>query len=172
MSLTTWTLGDIDRDIWLDEFHVTAAEVGHEGNYSITKRTLRGGLREGVEVIDVNNGRLRFRVLPTRGMGLWRVEAGERVLGWQSPVRGPVHPQFVPLDAPSGIGWLAGFDELVVRCGLESNGAPQFAADGRLELPLHGRIANLPAHHVEASVDTEAGLLAVTGTVDEARLFG
>ena len=47
-------------------------------------------------------------------------------LGWKSPVHGPVHPNFVPLNEPSGLGWLDGFDELFVRCGLESNGAPDF----------------------------------------------
>ena len=36
------------------------------------------------------------------------------------------------MGEPSGLGWLDGFDELLVRCGLESNGAPEFDADGRV----------------------------------------
>ena len=28
------------------------------------------------------------------------------------------------------MGWLEGFDELMCRCGLESNGAPDLAANG------------------------------------------
>ena len=71
-------------------------------------------------------------VLPTRGMGIWRVTAAGRSgtadVGWKSPVRGPVHPAFVDLGEPSGLGWLDGFDEFFVRCGLESNGAPDFDA--------------------------------------------
>ncbi|NOY28743.1 MAG: DUF4432 family protein [Planctomycetes bacterium] len=107
-------------------------------------------MSDGVQVIEVDTGRMRLSILPTRGMGIWRAELpdGER-LGWKSPVHGPVHPKFVPLTDPSGLGWLDGFDELVVRCGLESNGGPAFDEEnGRLVYPLHGRIANRPAHHV------------------------
>ena len=32
---------------------------------------------------------------------------------------------------PGGLGWLEGFDELFVRCGLDSNGPPLFDAQGR-----------------------------------------
>lgn len=71
-----------------------------------------------------------------------------------------------------GIGWLNGFDELVVRCGLESNGAPDFSADGKLLYPLHGKIGNTPAHKVEVSIDGDSGEIIVSGEVDEARLFG
>ena len=55
------------------------------------------------------------------------------------------------------------------RCGLLSNGAPQFDSHGTLQYPLHGRIANLPAHRVVVEADAESGELAVTGVVDECR---
>jgi len=168
----TWTLTDTARDLHLDEFTITAAELGQAGSFGIRKRTLHGGLREGVDVVELDNGLLRATIVPTRGMGLWRVAAGELFLGWQSPVAGPVHPHWVPVWEPSGIGWLSGFDELLVRCGLTSNGAPQFDDQGRLQYPLHGQIANLPAWHVEASYDAATHTLSVTGVVDEARLFG
>jgi hypothetical protein len=70
---------------------------------------------------------------------------------------------------PSGLGWLEGFDELLTRCGLLSNGAPQFDSRGALQHPLHGRIANLPAQRVVVEADPESGELAVTGVVDECR---
>ena len=93
-----------------------------------------------------------------------------RSIGWKSPVRGPVHPSLVDLGEPSGLGWLDGFDELFVRCGLESNGAPEFdEKTGRLKYPLHGRIGNKPAHHVEVSVDGDSGEIKVTGVVEESR---
>jgi galactose mutarotase-like enzyme len=72
---------------------------------------------------------------------------------------------------PSGLGWLDGFDELLVRCGLESNGAPDFGDRGVLKYPLHGRIANRPAFHVEVHVDAQAGEIAVTGQVEESRFL-
>jgi hypothetical protein len=133
-------------------------------------RTCRGSRSEGVHVVEVDNGALCIDVLPTRGMGIWRVRRGDKTLGWKSPVRGPVHPSFVPLFDPSGLGWLEGFDELLCRCGLESNGAPDFdAGTGKLLYPLHGRIANLPAHHVELIVDEAAGHISLRGVVDETR---
>jgi galactose mutarotase-like enzyme len=123
-------------------------------------------------VVEVDNGTFRFVVVPTRGMGIWNAMLGAMRLGWKSPVKGPVHPAFVHFNEASGIGWLDGFDELLVRCGLESNGAPDFNPNGSVRSVLHGRIANIPAHKVEVSVDGDSGELAVTGVVDEARLFG
>jgi galactose mutarotase-like enzyme len=97
---------------------------------------------------------------------------GDLQLGWKSPVKGPVHPAFVRLGEPGGLGFLDGFDELLCRCGLENNGAPEFAANGALRYGLHGKIANTPAHYVGVTIDGESGEITVTGTVDEARLFG
>jgi hypothetical protein len=110
------------------------------------QQRLHGGLSDGVDLIRVKCGDVTLTLLPTRGMGIWKVWVGDEEIGWKSPNRGPVHPKFVPLTEPGGLGWLDGFDELLVRCGLESNGAPEFDASGRLKYPLHGRIANRPAH--------------------------
>jgi len=173
MPKKTWTLTDIQRDVYVDEIAITPADIGGgAAGYSVNKRTLRGGLRDGVDVIEVDNGTLRFVVIPTRGMGIWRATLGQMELGWKSPVAGPVNPGFVRLWEPSGLGWLDGFDEMLCRCGLESNGAPEFDQQGELVYPLHGRIANIPAHKVEVTVDGDSGEIAVTGTVDESRLLG
>ncbi|MGA2621292.1 MAG: aldose 1-epimerase family protein [Thermoguttaceae bacterium] len=173
MATKTWTLIDHDRDIFVDQITLGPEQVGGPATgYSVVKRRLSGGLSQGVDVIEVRSGDFRFTVIPTRGMGIWRAGLAGLELGWKSPVRGPVHPAFVHLWEPSGIGWLDGYDELLVRCGLESNGAPEFDPGGRLRYPLHGRVANLPAHKVEVGIDGESGQIAVSGTVDEARLFG
>jgi hypothetical protein len=83
---------------------------------------------------------------------------------------GPVHPKFVQLSDRGGLGWLAGFDELLCRCGLASNGPP--GADGRTPLTLHGRIANLPAQAVEVRVSLDPPYeLSVIGEVEETALF-
>ena len=150
--------------------------AGSPRGWSIVARRLEGGRRDGVDVVELECGALRLTLLPTRGMGIWKAwwrgEGGELELGWKSPVRGPVHPRFVPLAEPSGFGWLDGFDELLCRCGLESNGAPERDARGVLRWPLHGRIANSPAHEVDVTIDGDAGTIAVRGVVDETRLFG
>ncbi|QEG33585.1 aldose 1-epimerase family protein [Bythopirellula goksoeyrii] len=170
MLAKTWTLIDSTRGIHESDFDLVPADIAAVGNWRITQRTLHGGLSEGVDLIEINNGRMSLFVLPTRGMGIWKATIGDdQTLGWRSPVRGPVHPMFVPITDESGFGWLEGFDELVVRCGLESNGAPEFDEKGRLKYPLHGRIANRPAHHVEVTVDEKAGTIKLRGVVEETR---
>lgn len=143
----------------------------HGGSIEVRRGRFRGGAAEGVEVIRLDTGPAQLMVLPTRGMGVWRLHCQGVPFGWQSPVRGPVHPTLVPVWDPSGLGWLEGFDELLVRCGLESNGAPEFDANGRLRYPLHGRVANLPAGRLTVEIDADAGLLSLTGEVIESRLF-
>lgn len=170
MAAQTWTLTDTACDLHHSEFRITAEDVpGAGGGWSVTKRTLRGGLSDGVDVVEVDNGKMQIAILPTRGMSVWKAKIGDDVLGWRSPVRGPVHPQFVPVFDPGGFGWVEGFDELMVRCGLESNGGPDFNEQGRLLYPLHGRIANRPAYRVEVVVDDETGTITVRGMVEETR---
>ena len=131
---------------------------------SVEYELARGGLSDGVEVLTLVNGDAKIRVIPTRGMSVWEMTLGEQRLGWKSPVRGPVHPKFVDVGEPSGLGWLDGFDELLVRCGLESNGAPEFSENGALKYPLHGRIGNKPAHLVDVSIDVyPAEVVALLG---------
>jgi hypothetical protein len=165
-----WVLTDVSRRIWRDNFSVAASPelklVGSDG-WSVSKYTLRGGTADGVDVLDLNNGRLSVSILPTRGMGLWRGTCDGLDLGWKSPVAWPVHPAFVNAVDRGGIGWLAGFNELLCRCGLDANGPPS------KEGTLHGRIANIPAHFVDVSVSTEgAGTISVSGIVDETMMFG
>ena len=170
MPSQTWTLTDVACDIHKNDFRISADDIpGMEGSWSVTQRTLQSGLSEGVDIVEIDNGQMRLVVIPTRGMGIWKARIGDETLGWRSPVRGPVHPKFVPLFDPSGLGWLEGFDELVVRCGLESNGAPEFDEQGHLRYPLHGRIANRPAYQVEVTVDDEAGAITLSGKIEETR---
>jgi hypothetical protein len=132
-----------------------------------------------VDVIEVHNGALSFTLLPTRGMGLWRGAYRGQFLGWRSPVQGPVHPAFVNSHDRGGLGWLAGFDEWLCRCGLASNGPPgedvvtdRAGHTTRTPLTLHGRIANLPAGYVEVRVGLDPPYeLCVRGEVEESALF-
>lgn len=171
MTRQTWVLADAQNDSAVQEqVSLSQSDMpGSSGLWQVELRTLRGGLSDGVDVVEIDNGRIRLFVLPTRGMSIWKVRLGEFDLGWRSPVRGPVHPKFVPLFDPSGLGWLEGFDELLVRCGLESNGAPEFNEQGQLAYPLHGRIGNRPAHFVDLTVDDSAETITLRGIVEESR---
>lgn len=173
------TLTDTEAGIHRPTFQLEAGDLPSvEGDWRIVKYTLRGGLQEGVDVIEVDNGALSFAVLPTRGMGIWRGWYGDLALGWDSPVKDPVHPAFVDLNDRGGLGWLKGFNEWIVRCGLDSNGAPgedvvidNNGNEARVFLPLHGKIANTPARKVAVAVH-EDGTLEISGEVDESMMFG
>src|SRR5262245_5308109 len=176
MPAKTWLVIDQQQNFvrGAQPFRASAGGELPGGSWSVQGNTLAAGLSAGVDVLTIDNGAMTLDVLPTRGMGIHRVaikgDAQVQAIGWQSPIRGPVHPSLVDLGEPSGLGWLDGFDEFFVRCGLESNGAPDFdAKTGRLLYPLHGRIANRPAHEVALAVDSDKQQIAVRGVVDETR---
>ncbi len=166
-------LTDVAQDHWTERWAVHSTQFpAAKGTWSVTKRTLRGGRRDGVDLIEIDNGALAFSIIPTRGMGIWKGAYQGNRLGWDSPTQdGPIHPSLVDLGADGGIGWLEGFDELLARCGLANNGAP--FVEGNAIHPLHGRIANLPAHYVAVHVEDQAPhTITVEGHVPETRLFG
>jgi hypothetical protein len=167
--MPSFTLTDLATDTWVESLALdsTSVSLASDHAWSVTKRTLRGGRREGVDLIVLDNGALSLAIVPTRGMGLWRGRYRGDELGWTSPVLdGPVNPTFVHLADRGGLGWLDGFDELMVRCGLDNNGAPY---EGHA---LHGRIANIPAHHVSVHVDdAPPHAITVEGRVAESTLF-
>lgn len=174
MSVVQHELLNVDQRI-----HDTRSRLSSANNSaSVSMHRLLGGLSDGVDVVTVNNGRLSLRLLPTRGMGVWKGEVDGIPLGWNSPVERPVNPAFVDPMRRGGIGWLDGFNELICRCGLGWHGAPGtdtiLDENGNLIsehfLPLHGRIANSPAHRVSARIDSDR--ITVTGVVDEGCLFG
>src|SRR4051812_49205774 len=143
----SWVLTDVHNDVWLESFSVgnDSVRLGTPHDWSIRKRTLRGGLRDGIDLVEVHNGALSYSILPTRGMGLWHGEYRGNFLGWRSPVRGPVHPKYVNQEAGGGIGFLQGFDEWLCRCGLSSNGPPgedaftdRAGKQWKAKLTLHG----------------------------------
>jgi Domain of unknown function (DUF4432) len=156
---------------WNTDSPLTMDVETRSGNFRTRHGYFVGGAANQVEVIEVDSGAVRVIILPTRGMSIWKMESDGIEFGWHSPVSGPVHPALVPIFDPSGIGWLEGFDELVVRCGLESNGAPEHDEQGRLRYPLHGRIGNLPANSLSIEYDEASGRLEVIGEVLESRLF-
>ena len=151
------------------ESPITVQSAG--GDFHIQRLRLIDGASCGVELLLVDTGKVRAAICPTRGLGLWKANIDGLDCGWKSAVEGPIHPSFVALDDGSGLGWLDGFDELLVRCGLRSFGAPDFDAHGHLKVGLHGRVANLPARNVQINVDHAHSLLEVSGEVHETRFL-
>ncbi len=167
-------LVDVDANLSVKEWKLTPLDAGDNSGkaaWSVVKRTLSGGRQEGVDIIEVDNGAMKFTVVPTRGFNIWTAHAGDLRLGWDSPVKEIVHPKFVSLSERGGLGWLNGFGEWISRCGLESMGAP--CKDGNLVLTLHGRINYIPASHVEVCFEpTPTPRIVLRGIVDESLMFG
>ncbi|MCA9138291.1 MAG: aldose 1-epimerase family protein [Planctomycetales bacterium] len=147
-------------------------------NWSVSKRTLHGGKQDGVDLITIDNGVMQIDVIPTRGMNVYEVRSGDIRLGWDSPVDEIVHPALIDLESRGGLGWLEGFNEWMVRCGLEFAGHPgtdEFVTNtgdtATMELTLHGKIGNIPASEVEVVVDSNRpGRIRLRGVVYE-KLF-
>src|SRR3974377_808226 len=96
--MPTFLLTDVSHEVWEESLTVDARKLGlAEGApWLVTKRCLRGGRHDGVDLIVVDNGALRFSIVPTRGMGLWKGFYQGIFLGWESPiVDGPVPPALV-----------------------------------------------------------------------------
>ncbi|MGA1196053.1 MAG: aldose 1-epimerase family protein [Candidatus Latescibacterota bacterium] len=177
-----FVLTDVEQAQWIDAWDVDekTLPLGTGHTWRVQKTTLKGGLQDGVDLIEVDNGALSFFIVPSRGMGIWKGIYRGIPLGWESPVRDLVHPSFVELNDRGGLGWLKGFNEWIVRCGLDSNGAPgkdvvidNNGNEAEVFVPLHGKIANTPARHVEVRIDLASPhRITVVGIVDETMMFG
>jgi hypothetical protein len=176
------TLTSVAQNLRTETWRITNQDLPLEGAkpWSVIQTTLHGGKQEGVELITVDNGALQITVIPTRGLGVLRVVAGDVRLGWDSPVKEVVHPQYVNLPTRGGLGWLEGFNEWLVRCGLEYAGHPgkdkfinNVGDEAEMDLTLHGRIGNIPASEVEVAIDrAPPHRIRVRGRVDERCFYG
>ena len=168
--------------IHVESWKITSRELGLQSGvaFSVEKLTWHGGKQEGVDLIVIDNGRLRIRIIPTRGMGILDVKREDIRLGWDSPVKEVVHPRHINLHDRGGLGWLEGFNEWLVRCGLEFAGQPgkdsfinNLGEAAEMDLTLHGKIANIPASEVEVLIDQVPPYrIRVRGRVDERMFYG
>jgi hypothetical protein len=170
------------RGINIETWQITSSEITPDCpvHWALHKYTLHGGKQEGVDLIVVNSGKVRIAVCPTRGMGIISVTSGDLRLGWDSPVKEIVNPRNINLQMRGGLGWLEGFNEWLVRCGLESAGHPgtdkfinNVGDEATMDLTLHGRVANIPASEVEVVVGRQAPYrIHIRGRVDERAFYG
>ena len=155
------------KNVNAGNFEIKSSDYGYDTPaWSIKKYTLHGGLQEGVEIIEIDNGEMLITVIPTRGMNVMSIKSKDITLGWDSPVKEIVHPKNVNLNYNGGLGWLDSFNEWMVRCGIEYSGHP--GEDNGRQLTLHGRIAHIPASEVKVSVEAVAPhRITLTGLVQE-----
>lgn len=163
-----FTLTDTVGGIELADWAVTSADLGFTDGtpFEIVKRTLSGGRQQGSTLVTIRAGRFSVTVIPTRGMSILKASLDGVEFGWASPVDEVVHPAFMRLGERNGLGWLEGFNELMVRCGYEWTGHPM--VDGDKVYTLHGRAGNTPASKVEVRISRAAPhRIALRGLIKE-----
>ena len=173
----TWIITDSCSSFSASDFAIAGKELGLGGAASCRKRTLSGGRQTGVELIELSNGIVSLRVCPTRGMGIIDGSFGGHFLGWHSPVREIVHPQYINLYDLGGRGCHYGFNELLNRGGIEWSGAMgddevvnNMGNRSRVFLPLHGKVGWSPASRVVLTARDDS--LILEGDIPEQNVFG
>lgn len=162
----TFVLTDTVTNVEIPDWASTQADLSIPPPLAVRKRTLHGGRQEGSTLIEIETEAMNVSVIPTRGMSVLAASSGDVDLGWSSPVDEVVHPKFIDLQQRGGLGWLDGFNELMVRCGFEWSGHPS-AEDGVLRT-LHGRSGNTPASTVVVQIEKAAPhTVLVRGLVKE-----
>ncbi|AOR63026.1 aldose 1-epimerase family protein [Pectobacterium wasabiae] len=156
LSAQTFVLTDAESSVEKGNWQISSDALKIKNQrFSIEQKVLHGGRQEGSKVITITsqNG-LKIALSPTRGMNLLHVTGKNIRLGWDSPVDEVVNPNTINLESRNGLGWLEGFNEMMVRCGFEWTGHP-VVSDGMI-YTLHGRAGNTLASKVVVEVSDNA----------------
>lgn len=162
-----FVLIDNEKGIAKGNWSISDKDVSVKGKtFKVENTVLQGGKQQGSEVITISSGDFSIKLSPTRGMGILAVEGDGIRMGWDSPVDEVVNPANINLESRGGIGWLDGFNEMMVRCGFEWTGHA-VAADGMM-YTLHGRAANTPVSKLIVDIDENAPYtITVKGLIKE-----
>lgn len=167
-SAKTWVLTSAEQGTDKGNWQVNSSELKFHGKpFSIEQKVLHGGKQEGSKILEIRSqDGLTITLVPTRGMNLLRVEGFGTRLGWDSPVKEVVNPAFINLESRNGLGWLEGFNEMMVRCGYEWTGHP-VNDKGRI-YTLHGKAGNTPVSQLEVEVaDAAPHEIRIRGLIKE-----
>ena len=122
----TWVLTSAEEGMDKGNWQISSDQLKvKDHTFSIEQKVLHGGKQEGSKILTIRSkDGLTITLSPTRGMNLLRVEGFGSRMGWDSPVKEVVNPAFINLESRNGLGWLEGFNEMMVRCGYEWTGHP------------------------------------------------
>lgn len=156
LAAKDFVLTDTTANIQTLQWKVSNQDLGltQAPAFTVEQKTLHGGKQEGSQLIRISTPKLDVELIPTRGMDIHEIRSNGVRFGWKSPVDEIVNPAYMNLEMRNGLGWLDGFNEMMVRCGYEWTG---HAVDenGRM-YSLHGRAGNTPASKVVVTVDEKA----------------
>lgn len=162
-----FVLTDTEKNIAKGNWSISNQDLGVNGNkFTIQNTVLKGGKQDGTELLTISSDDFTIKLIPTRGLGILSVVGDGVRMGWDSPVDEVVNPKYINLESRGGIGWLDGFNEMMVRCGFEWTGhAAQ--ADGMM-YTLHGRAQNTPVSKLIVEIsDKKPHTITVKGLIKE-----
>lgn len=168
VTAKTWVLTNAEQGIDKGDWKISSSQLNaNDKPFSIEQKVLHGGKQEGSKILIISSqDGLTITLSPTRGMNLLYTEGFGSKMGWDSPVKEVVNPAFINLESRNGLGWLEGFNEMMVRCGYEWTGHP-VTADGQL-YTLHGKAGNTPASRVEVEIaDAAPHEIRIRGLIKE-----
>ncbi|MCF7853598.1 MAG: aldose 1-epimerase family protein [Candidatus Pacebacteria bacterium] len=131
---------------------------------------LMDGREQGVRTADVRNGGgLTFTVLLDRGMDIGAADYQGTPLAFLT-AGAFGHPAYF---SEHGTEWLRNWGGgLVTGCGLRNVGGPSHDNNG--DLPMHGRLSNLPAQNIRTAREWTGDdcILVVEGEIPQTQMFG
>ena len=123
------------------------------------------GKAKGVRAIEVDTGKIRFIILPDRGMDIAQAFYKGEAVSWISKT-GVTDSRFYEKD---GNNFLRGFfGGLLTTCGLKNIGGAY------KDMGLHDRISNTPAEDISIFTDWigEDYVMKISGNVRQSKVFG
>ena len=166
-SAKDFLVTDDEKSLQKGNWYITNKDVSPDAPpFTVQNLILKGGKQEGSELLTVKSEGLTISLSPTRGLGIVKVEGDGIRLGWDSPVKEVVNPKYMNLESRGGLGWLDGFNEMMVRCGFEWTGHA-VQADGMM-YTLHGRAQNTPVSKLYVEVEDQAPYtITIKGLIKE-----
>jgi len=167
---------DTEQNIYEETIQLAGSDVTPDSpvSWSLRKYVLHGGKQEGIDVIDVNNGKLSFTVVPTRGMSILRAQIGDLNLGPDSPDKILIHPKHIDPKTPTDLDELKDFSEWMFRSGLkffresETGDSDDSIGDKGKMKTLRDEIGLISASQVEVVIEREVPYrIRIRGRIDQ-----
>ncbi|MBM2575253.1 aldose 1-epimerase family protein [Jannaschia sp. Os4] len=158
----------------------TAKSGTRDPRVSIRLVTCAEGMERGARLLLLRAGPMEAEIAVDRALDVLALRHAGREIGWHSPT-GLVAPALLHPEEEGMGGWLRGFTGLLATCGLDhamgpAEGDARPYGDPRRTtraLPLHGRVATLPATLTGHGIDWADGpTLWAEGNVRQAAVFG
>ncbi len=140
--------------------------IGHDSQVlGVEEHRLIGGKGDGMRLFQVKNGKgLEFTITADRGADISRLSYKGYNFGFFS-ANGYVAPSYYD-DKEAGFlkSFTAGF---LTTCGLTAVGNP--CIDEGEELPLHGRVSNIPADNIYSTMNADE--INIHATINHGGIF-